>query len=187
MGQNYNGFLSLETALKKFRLPLCHRGAEKIIRKTLELSSSISLTDDHVRQAVIATCLTPLRQNIGSCFATAPAILIHEEQQERFVADLYEMLTTGRLKRVIAGVEFSVPMCLNANTLLKSWEYTLASFSEVKMEFSRWNLYTSLGLHPAEKGGIGELLYKKLEKKLQEVNEKTSKFYLEYSPDFGDF
>src|SRR5258708_14991992 len=45
------------------------------------------------------------------------------------------------------------------NALLKAWEFTLASFSEIKMEFSRWNLHTSLGLHHAEEGGVGKIIY----------------------------
>ena len=39
------------------------------------------------------------------------------------------------------------------NSLSRAWEFTIASFSEVKMEFSRWNLYSSLGLAPQERGG----------------------------------
>ncbi len=56
------------------------------------------------------------------------------------------------------------------NALLKSWEFTLASFSEVKMEFSRWNLYSSLGFAPEKKGGIGELIYSRIDEKITEIN-----------------
>lgn len=246
-------------SFKKFSLPLCHRGAERLTRETLLLPSTTPLTDAHIRQAVISACLTLLRQNIGSCFATAPAIIIHEKQLDRFLGDLYEMLTTGRLRRVIGGAESSVPMSLSAgvgnlrkklshiradyspglmaalnlqgsweeklqklqrkltlffergkelsvedfihsqvspgqevdaistfkgfteNALLKSWEFTLASLSEVKMEFSRWNLYTGLGFQPQEKGGVGEKIYAELETKLEEVNEKVVKFSHEYN------
>ncbi len=69
-------------------------------------------------------------------------------------------------------------MCDNA--LLKSWEFTLASFSEVKMEFSRWNLYSSLGLSPDEPGGIGELIYQKLDDKIKELNEKIEEYQKQY-------
>ena len=38
------------------------------------------------------------------------------------------------------------------NALLKAWEFTLASFSDIKYEFSRWNLYSSLGLGSNDPG-----------------------------------
>jgi len=257
-------------SFKKFQLPLCHRGAEKLIRETLRIPSNVSLTDGHARKAAIAACLTLLRQNIGSCFATAPAIVIHEEQIEYFLADLYELLTTGKMKRTFGGVEHSVPLSLSwgvgalrrsifhpefkiwyspglmaafesvkvldprlswnekidaqykrivpflekgkemtiealiravvppakemeakaafkgvvDNALLKAWEFTLASLSEAKMEFSRWNLYLSLGLHPEEKGGIGEILFHAIDEKLKEAHKQAEQFHLEYAHAF---
>src|ERR1700688_4846695 len=79
--------------IKKFAHPLCHRGAERLIADTI---GTLKVTDAAIRQAVLAACLTLIRQNVGSCFATAPAILIHEEQIEAFLQDLYDLLTTGK-------------------------------------------------------------------------------------------
>jgi hypothetical protein len=170
-------------ALKEFRLPLCHQGAEKLVRDTLFLISKKPIHEAHVRRAVVVAALSKLRQNIGSCFATAPAILIHDEQPENFIRDLLELLSTGRLKRTFGGVEYAVPLCLKYGNsdcaLLKAWEFTLAAFSEVKMEFSRWNLYLSLGLHPEEKGGIGEVLYQALDAKLAWANRKTEEHQMD--------
>lgn len=260
--------------IKRFKKPLCHQGAERLIRDTLQLSPKSLLTDAHIRRAVLSGCLTLLRQNVGSCFATAPAILIQEEQVERLLADFYEILTTGKLKRVISGVEFSVPLspswgwgdlrkkmdtghleycpgflqaliaigildpqvelekkvvkarslispfigrgfmveeilrallighfgakieekerevrsvfrAMTDHALLKAWEFTLASFSEAKMEFSRWNLYVSLGFDPKEKNGIGELLYKCTEEKFKESNKKVEQYQIEYESSFN--
>ncbi|MGH7889088.1 MAG: hypothetical protein ACRENF_00890, partial [Thermodesulfobacteriota bacterium] len=167
---------------RKFSLPLCHRGAEEIVRATLQIPSTVSLTDAHVRQSAVCACLTPLRQTIGSCFATAPAILAQRHHLDLFVDDLYELLTTGRLRRVVEGTQYTVPFFAFKNTtdnnaLLKAWEYTLASFSDIKMEFSRWNLSWSMGLHPNEKGGIGEALFEALNGKLQETNKKIEEFH----------
>ncbi len=64
--------------------------------------------------------------------------------------------------------------------LLKIWEYTLASFSEVKMEFSRWNLYTSLGLQAKDAGGIGPIIYQFFEKRLNETNQNIEKLHEDY-------
>lgn len=253
-------------SFRKFSLPLCHRGAERLVRETLLLGPNAPLNDAHVKKAVLSACLSLPRQNVGSCFATAPAILIHEEQMDNFIADIYELLTTGRLKRTFGGIEYAVPLALswglgdlrksifqpNAkiwfspglmaacsavklldpalpleqrveiqykkivpylekgqemnieeliramvtpakeneakaifkamvdNALLKAWEFTLASYSEVKMEFSRWNLFLSLGLHPEEKGGVGQVLYQAVDEKLRMANQKAQDYQAEY-------
>jgi hypothetical protein len=303
--------------LKKFQKPLCHKWAEKLIFETLGLSSASSLTDAQIRAAVLCACLTPLRQNVGSCFATAPAIVIQKEQISLFLDDLYQLLSTGKLKRTFGGIEYVIPLspstgigdlkknliakdskarvgfcpgliaamqvsgaigshlpleelgekvqdliqahalgknqltpsdlirqvlleklllteediersrsleishfksskliigssdtgvsrkleqigafkqkekearaAFNAmcdNALLKCWEFTLASFSEVKMEFSRWNLYTSLGLAPEEHGGLGELIYRKVDEKIKELNKKIEEYQKQYEAAF---
>jgi hypothetical protein len=248
---------------RKFSLPLCHRKAEEMVRASLLLPFAVPLTDAHVRKAAISACLTPLRQSIGSCFATAPAILVQHHHLDLFIDDLYELLTAGRLRRVVEGVQYTVPMSLTFgvgdlrkiidpsrefwaspgliaaletsqlippqasqasleqkikrardtllpsyrpamsveqllkkaidpskyaeavisfksiadNALLKAWEFTLASFCNVKMEFSGWNLNWSVGLNPEEKGGIGAALYAALDVKLQEANEKIEEYH----------
>jgi hypothetical protein len=257
--------------IKRIRLPLCHRGAELLVCETLSLfGGKRKLTDRDVRQAVLSACLSLVRQNVGSCFATAPAIVIHEEQLDGFLADMDELLSTGKLKRTFGGVEHTVPLSPSSgigdlrkpltakyflspgllaafevaglidpsaslqqrvaaleriasphlaraktveelissvlleangsasekevkaafkatadNALVKSWEFTLASFSEIKMEFSKWNLYSSLGLNPDEKGGLGAVIYQIIDRKLQETNEKVERFQEEYQIAFS--
>lgn len=261
-------------SIKRFQKPLCHAGAERMIRDHLQLTPKTAVTNTHIRRAVLAACLSLLRQNVGSCFATAPAIVIQEEQVERLIADLYELLSTGKLKRIIYGTEFSAPLspswgwgdlrkkidtgkieycpgfllaltrvgildpemslekkiarsssfiapfkgrgftiedllraimlghfgvrmeekekearsafrAVSDHPLLKAWEFTVASFSEAKMEFSRWNLYMSLGLHHEEKGGIGEVLYNYADEKMAEANQKVQEFQIEYENAFN--
>ncbi len=305
--------------LKRFQKPLCHKWAEKLIFETVGISTSAQaqLTDAQIRTAILCACLTPLRQNVGSCFATAPAIVIQREQTFLFLDDLYQLLTTGKLKRTFGGKEYAIPMSpstgigdlkknliaadlrlkpslcpgllaamqvlsvvdprssieaqgakaqeliqahslgknqLSAgdlirqilleklllteediergralevaqfksakmiiaapdanvlrkleqieafrqkekearsafngicdNALLKCWEFTLASFSEVKMEFSRWNLYSSLGLATEEPGGIGQLVYRMLDEKIKEINKKIEEYQKQYEAAF---
>jgi hypothetical protein len=300
-------------SLKRFQKPLCHKWAEKLVFETLGLNSTSALTDAQIRAAVLCACLTPLRQNVGSCFATAPAMIIQKEQVPLFLDDLYQLLSTGKLKRTFGGTEYAIPLSPNIgigdlkrnliakgskvkagycpgliaamqvagaivtnlpieelgekvqeliqahalgknqltaadlirqvlleklllteeeiersrgleiahsksakmiiggadtrgsrkleqigvfkqkekearaafngmcdNALLKCWEFTLASFSEVKMEFSRWNLYTSLGLSPEEHGGIGEVIYRKIDEKIKELNKKIEEYQKQY-------
>lgn len=313
---------NLVRLLKNISKPASHRYAEQIIRDTLQLTPSTPLTDTHARRAALSAWLCFLRQNVGSCFATAPAIIVHDEQPETFLIDVNDLLSTGRLKRTFGGIEYAVPLsaswgagdvkkpfalveegkifeiwrspgfiqalkevqllnlndppkkkqlaakklvedaikawnyphqslittveellrrlllshhhltqqdiidydnrpkefvssnllirvplnhsspgskghacarfklelqqakgAFNAiayNALLKAWEFSLASFAETKADFTRWNLYSSLGLRPEEPGGIGEALFEILQKKLDECNEKIKETQVEY-------
>lgn len=308
--------------------PYSHPQAEQIIRETLQLPHNTIIQDAHARRAALSAWLCYLRQNVGSCFATAPAILVQSEQPALFLTDLKDLINTGRLKRTFGGFEYVVPIssswgagdlrkplilpaweesdktgmwnspglllafeaaelidkaksleektgnlkefihsfinerhrghtailtsaeeiirwalmkhfklseddleafenrpkgmihtsllmqvstpssgmggkgessvnfyhkldsALNAfkgladNALLKSWEFSLASFSETKSEFTRWNLYSSLGLGPNEPGGIGEGLYKIIKQKVEYYNQKIGEVQIEYEQVF---
>ncbi len=305
--------------LKNIRKPVNHRHADQIIRETLQLPAHLTITDAHARQAVLSAWMCYLRQNVGSCFATAPAIIIHDEQPIQFLNDMNELLSTGRLKRTFGGVEYAVPLSISwgagnlkknfqfdpsdahetteawlspglidalesigilfkerplkqriewlkdwmikhfppgkiiinsqtifrhilldhlnltekdlrefenrpqenmqtnlmllsstapktagsktqacmqyfaylttaentfkslaDNALLKSWEFSLASFAETKAEFTRWNLYSSLGLGAQEKGGIGFCIYEILQQRLEISNQKVRELQAEY-------
>lgn len=312
----------LLTLLKNVNKPYSNREADEIIKNTLGLDQNHIVTDVHAKMAVVAALICYLRQSVGSCFGTAPCILIHDEQPMQFVKDIIELFGTGRLKRTFGGLEYSVPLSttwgigdlkkpifmseasndneifyspglINAldavsifpddfklknkveltkklglitikklnkqndylltnmeelirsilldhfqlneetvsnyliqeklankgslfvpvssnlngssknvvspskflgqfeiaknafklivdNALLKSWEFTVASFSENKAGFTTWNLYASLGFKPNEKGGIGESLYEILKIKLDESNRKVEGFQEEY-------
>lgn len=285
--------------LRRLGLPLCHERAQALVRAAAGLPPDAELTDADVKRALLGALLCPLRQSVGSCFATAPAILVHREAPEKCLEDLIALLTKGELSRTFGGVTFSVPFCpspgigdlkrplqdgalsspgilqalvasgliekeLNLNEqldrqrrlvfpllskvktplelirtllldhfslseeavrmgakyesqavqremvaadglhlvgsfrealenaklafisfadnpLLKAWEFTIASLCDVKTEFSSWNLFSSLGLHPEEKGGIGALIYEHLEERLQEDNEKIEQYQRDYA------
>ena len=66
------------------------------------------------------------------------------------------------------------------NALLKAWEFSLASFAETKAQFARWNLYSSLGLSPQEKEGIGACIFELLQNKLNQLNAKVQEHQFEY-------
>lgn len=304
--------------LKNVSKPHQSRDIEEIIRCTLDLPQNMNITDVHAKRAVFSSLICYLRQSVGSCFGTAPAIIIHDEQPKQFLRDINELFGTGQLKRTFGGVEYSVPIssswgignlkkqlvfgeaipdeisfcpglinaleaaslfsenfklkdkiaearkgigtayqklkgpnqyvvtnmeellrtillnhfnlkeedlanylrreklthgaslfvqmpssvpatsqnvekfikqfesaktafkALEANALLKSWEFTLASFSENKAGFTTWNLYSSLGFKQNEKGGLGETLYQILKDKLDESNRKVHDFQDEY-------
>lgn len=295
-------------ALKAITAPYQNRTAEQLIRETLKIPANVQIKDIHARQACLSAWMCLLRQNVGSCFATAPAIIVHEEQPFQMLLDFQELLSTGRIKRVYGGVEFSAPLSpswgagdikkvvnvtqdaicsspglINAlvaaqvisekaslkeqidccrhllgkiqpelskltsiedlikaiildqcgltskdleeallkekaehasplmamtatkgkgkrislfehrfqvaqtefkqladNPLLKSWEFTIASFSESKADFTRWNLYASLGLRPEHKGGLGACLFEYLQQKVNEYNHKAEEMQQDY-------
>ena len=243
----------LLSLFNRFKMPVMSRYIERLILYSLALPLKTKITNRELRQAVLTALLTPLRQNVGSCFATAPAIIIQSEQMERLLLDLYDLIMTNSLSRTFGGVKHAVPIspswgigdlkkpappnaldspalqaALDAagvplskvkveqttlgelihqavhqehpgqadllemeakdtfkaftdHALLKVWEYTLASFSDYKVEFYRWNLYASLGLNPEESGGIGALLYQNLEQKLHEANAKTEERHQDYA------
>ncbi len=174
-------------ALEAFRLPVSDSTIEELIRTTLGIEGE--LKDRDLVWASLSALLCPLHQSVGSCFATAPAILVHQEQPLQFLRDLKDLLTTGRLSRTFGGNTYTVPINIFSkksghHPLLKTWEYTLASFVDVKSEFSSWNLYESLGLESAEKGGIGEVAHDFLTQKLEEANKVVAKCQVEYESAF---
>jgi hypothetical protein len=322
--QLLNDRKELQRQLKLISRPYSHKQAEQMIRDTLQLPPNTSITDAHTRRAVLSAWLCYLRQNVGSCFATAPAIIVHDELPEQFLKDLAEMLNTGRMKRTFGGIEYSVPMSISSgsgdlrklvrmprtlvpgapelwqspgimyaleaaglidaemplrqkiielkrmiqkalktypkpgdafaispedllseillqhlelsrqdiedylnrpqgmihsgllmqvqtasakngnkgetcahylqlfeiaksgfkslaeNALLKAWEFTLASFAETKADFAKWNLYSSLGLRPDDKHGIGPAMIEVIQAKLNDANAKVEEIQSEY-------
>lgn len=319
-----NGDKEYSRLIQSITKPVSHKYADQMIRDTLQLPVNTVITDAHVRRAVLAAWMCFLRQNVGSCFATAPAIIIQDEQGKSFLKDLMELLSTGRLKRTFGGIEYSVPLSsswgvgdlkksffvalgdgfeknevwlspgleaafeaaeiinpeleaqekslqmkqhieraihsiewnqpfimispeeiihhvllqklnlkekdlhdfenkpknmiptglilqmshvnralnnktelcssyfslfkvacnafkgLSDNALLKAWEFSIASFAETKAQFTRWNLYSSLGLAPNDPDGIGECIFKILQYKLDESNRKIEDTQFEY-------
>ena len=251
----------MEKLLYRFGLPICHKAAEAIVFDTLGIPVSKLSTAD-IRRAVLCASLTPLRQNIGSCFATAPGILVQKEQLALFLIDLYQLLHIGQLKRTHNGNEYVVSMstgyvsmyskqklhkkkaallspgilqalkacdvidqklsfmeqmqqmqtiCLPflsasiciadlfqkvleqknisdiplekrrmeaaftslcENALLKSWEFTLASFSEADPQLIHWHLYTALGFSKDETGGLGVVIYNCLQNTLKTYHQE---------------
>lgn len=188
----FKGFAYLQskdgkTLLSRFKLPVVNGYVEMLIRRTLRLPDRERLTNDHLQVAVVSSLIYPLRQVIGSCFATAPAIYIQNELPERLLLDLYDLMMMGKMKRTFAGEEYTVPISPKwgereeDHPLLRVWEYTIASYSDYKTTFSRWNLYESLGLDPKNRGGIGAFIYQSLQEKLDTTNQEVEKLHADYS------
>ncbi len=239
------------------RMPVHSKYVERLLLYSLGKNLGDSLNDALLRRAVLSALLTPLRQNIGSCFATAPAMYIQSEQIGNLLADLEALVMTGKLTRIIAGKEYAAPLspswgvselrfrvssfdaekilakspgfiaalgsdvkralsliekgevlsvesliersyrdkdlaldakcrfkALTDHALLKAWEFTIASYSDYKSDFSKWNLHASLGLDPHEKGGIGEVIHSTLKNLLSDANAEVQELNKECEMDY---
>ncbi|MBI3211572.1 MAG: hypothetical protein HYZ47_02670 [Simkania negevensis] len=262
-------FLKEKTAIslvERLRSPLKNKFLEGLIRDSLLLKEGEKVEEKEMRRALLSALLFPLRQTLGSCFATAPAILIQREQKEQFLIDLVDLFSIFSVKRTFAGKEHIAPISLSwgegdlkkraplshipflyspaiievlgevrvldpslsfqekgetlyqefssliskqkfvnveqflkkilnpsqfergkrlfcaqvAHPLLKTWEFTLATFSDYKVEVSKWNLVNSLGLDPKEEDGIGAIIYQKIEESFNEEKKRMEKAYVEY-------
>ncbi|SPN73905.1 hypothetical protein C10C_0762 [Chlamydia serpentis] len=102
----------LKDSIKTLFIP-SYTTIQSLIRHTLALEPKTVLSTIHVRQAALTALFTYLRQDVGSCFATAPAILIHQEYPERFLKDINDLLTSGKLSRIVGTREITVPINLS--------------------------------------------------------------------------
>lgn len=100
----------LQRLLRNVQAPHSNIIAAQHIRSTLNLSDQHNLHDSDARRAALAGWLTYLRQSVGSCFATAPTIIIHQEQSEQYFRDIADLLSIGQLKRTFGGKEYSAPL-----------------------------------------------------------------------------
>lgn len=104
---------AIANQLQTISLALNNRAGQILIRHTLPdliPSDKGSVEDRLARVAVLSAWLTYLRQSVGSCFATAPAIAVQGHHPARFLADMQQLLSTGSLTRIIEGIEVSVPL-----------------------------------------------------------------------------
>ncbi|MGE3953975.1 MAG: hypothetical protein AB7F31_02100 [Parachlamydiales bacterium] len=169
------------------RLSAPHRNPlmEQQIRETLGLPEGRPVGAEETRRAVLAALLTPLRQKIGSCFATAPAILIQSEAPEQLLADLKELIERGRLTRGNYSVPLSPAGDAGGCPLLRGWEYTLASFVEAEGAFSKGNLSIILGFGSEEEGGVGREIHRFLEEKLEGIKKELEELQVKYETAFS--
>lgn len=256
--------------IKKASAYAVHRDMENVVFDTNLIYREL-LEKEDVQMAFLVCLFCPLRQKVGSCFATAPAIFLQRENPLQMLNDLEEMIIKGRLSRIAKGKEhfayayymleeeafelkfhcdehlrgmfFSPAMqqafidiqgsnaqkadyfyqivrthwqkaeislnelihliiqkmhvheraskdvlfinqeaiekdevkkrarafiAFEECALLRLWEYTLASFSDIETDLAQSNLFISLGLSPKQTDGIGAILGRYLDQELQE-------------------
>lgn len=92
--------------------PVGQPESEQRIRLSLGLPSNAPVGDYETRVAVVSALLTPLRQSVGSCFATAPCILVQRQEPAMLLDDLRALIELGRLERIVQGQSAIVPIAL---------------------------------------------------------------------------
>ncbi|AHK63602.1 hypothetical protein [Chlamydia avium] len=102
----------IKERIKKLFVP-SYSTIQDLIRHTLALDPGSILTPNHVRQAVLTSLFCYLRQDVGSCFVTAFAIRIHEEYPTLFIKDIDDLLSSGKITRIVGSNEISVPINLS--------------------------------------------------------------------------
>jgi len=148
--------------------------SQRLIRCSLGLEEFAPLEPKHVMEAVEKALKSPLRQSVGSCFATSVAILVQKERPDLLLKDLEDILYRERLVRVVEGHECIAPLSPFSEggyPLLKAWEFTIASLTDYHHNAYRYNFHSSLGLDPKEPGGLGEALWKQFEKNFESLKE----------------
>lgn len=162
---------ALQRQLKMVSRPYSHNIADQIIRDTLALAPNQHVTDAHARRAALSALLCYLRQNVGSCFATAPAILVQREEPELFLKDIIELLGTGRIKRTFGGVEYAVPLTTS---------FGVGDFKKfVQVDANNAKEVENLGLSPGILLALETIGLIDKEKPLKEKTEETRKFVQE--------
>ncbi|MCH9618451.1 MAG: hypothetical protein SP4CHLAM5_05810 [Chlamydiia bacterium] len=122
--------------------------------------------------------LIPLRQSVGSCFATAFLMHLQKTDLLALAKDLFSAINRGGISRVIDGAEIKIPLCPKTgnieycSALMKSYEYTVAGLADEQVGFSRWNFQIALGLDYKMDHGLGKVIYSVLEEILEECKGK---------------
>lgn len=102
---------SIAKRVNSLAFGLYNRAAEQLVQQTLpDLNNHDRPNDQMARVAVVCAWMTYLRQNVGSCFATAPAIAIQGHHPDRFLGDMHQLLQAGMLTRSIDGKAVTVPL-----------------------------------------------------------------------------
>ncbi len=151
---------------------------QMLIRQSLGLSDFTPLEPSHVIEAVKKALRYPIRQSVGSCFATCVAILIQIERPDLLLKDLEDILYRHRLVRVVEGQECIIPLSPfygGGYPLLKAWEFTVASLTDYDQKAYRYNFHSSLGLDPQDPDGLGKALWMQFEKNFESLKESYQK------------
>lgn len=220
--------------LKQLNFPLANPWVDDLVRFSVWKKKEEKLQKRDIAVALLMALLMPIRQSVGSCFATATVIQMQRNSVETLFHDLSEVLNRGSLKRVVLGEERRVPLAIKTgmqgltkvmktgsindpilqkllddpppvknpetiksylavhaknpketqelfkahlqSPIMKCFEYTLAAFADFNVGFAKWNFSTAIGLMHDQQGGVGEVLWNRLQEEMEKSNEKVAEY-----------
>lgn len=89
--------------LSNIKKPYYESDQYDMIKYTLLLSQETNLHVVQGKAAALAALITPIRQEVGSCFATALAIEIQENQNENFLEIISKIISSGEVSFTYSG------------------------------------------------------------------------------------
>ena len=152
-------------------IPLLGKKDHIFITNAEELLLAMLLVRNGLTQGQVDDFLSRPKNMIQS------GLMLHVPRTSKQLSAKGDACTTYLKEVEIAKTAFKA---LADNALLKAWEFSLASFSEINLDFARWNLYTSLGVNYDDPGGIGECLYSIISRKVEQANANLKELQEEY-------
>ena len=127
-------------------------GAKQVIRETLGLGSTVAVDKTDARRAALTAFMCDLRQgSVGSCFGTSTAILVKNQNQTQFMADMKSLLENASLTR--GGVETPINMSVSSKSL--ETQLTIDANGQItKMDGKDLDEATSLMDNPSFKNAM---------------------------------
>lgn len=103
--------------------PLTSKASQKI-RSTLGLPPDTPITPKHARQAALSALFSSMRQHasVGSCFATAIAIRVHDDDPARFLREIKSLIENDYLdaKGPFADIQLPIATTVNVESVRKN-------------------------------------------------------------------
>lgn len=120
---NHQGIRDIAESIVAPKDPLTSKASQKI-RSTLGLPPGTKITPKHARQAALSTLFASMRQHssVGSCFATAIAIRVHDDDPARFLREIKSLIENDDLeaKGPFADIQLPIATTVNVESVRKN-------------------------------------------------------------------
>ena len=125
---NNQGIRNITESIGAPKDPLTSKSSQKI-RSTLDLPPSTKITSTHARKAALSTLFSSMRQHssVGSCFATAIAIRVHDDDPARLLREIKSLIENDYLeaKGPFADIQLPIATTVNVESVRKNLSINL--------------------------------------------------------------